>query len=622
MKPLSTPILQRSLVFLLLITLLFTHSAFYIPYMPDDAFISFQYAKRFAAGLGLTWTNGAPVEGYSNLLWVLLLGIIGSLGVDIVEGARLLGLIASAGTVLAFLAVPYRKAFDSQEGLKANTIASIFFVSSGVIACWSVAGLEQALLGTLLAWGIIFSYRLLENPNSSGYVLASLFALLALVRPDTPLFGVVASVYLATLFYKLLESPHASLRVGIWTLTAVAAVTAARLLYYGDWVPNTAHIKLSLTSHYLWQGVRYVYRGYCLNFVPLLGFLAALFISIKYNVKRTRIFFLTVLLVAWSTYLIIMGGDVNPPARHFVPIIIICCFGIGEFFEWYLTQNFYSLKKDLARFLPLALFFHLVLQYVDPELREAGSPKEFHVEDSLAAGVTLKRAFLDQQPLLALDGAGAVPFASELPVLDLLGLNDATIARTSPKAFGNKEFGSGWLGHELGSTDYVLKRLPDIILFGSYKGTFEGGKALVRDPRFKQLYCPLTLEVVGKNMFTMSLYARREGKIGFSIKHNKITIPPYLSEQHPLTFLTNMSGKPQLVTHITSPTIYTVSLPSNVSMVQKQWQIETDPPLPIQLVETYETLTGSSPIVTVVITPPVNGTLFLRSMTLSWKPRD
>ena len=38
----------------------------------DDALISLRYARRVCEGQGLTWSAGKPVEGYTDLLWVLL----------------------------------------------------------------------------------------------------------------------------------------------------------------------------------------------------------------------------------------------------------------------------------------------------------------------------------------------------------------------------------------------------------------------------------------------------------------------------------------------------------------------------------------------------------------------
>src|SRR6476661_7828157 len=51
----------------------------------DDAYITFRYARHLAEGYGLgAWNRtGARVEGYSSLLWTLLLGGAAWLGVDL-----------------------------------------------------------------------------------------------------------------------------------------------------------------------------------------------------------------------------------------------------------------------------------------------------------------------------------------------------------------------------------------------------------------------------------------------------------------------------------------------------------------------------------------------------------
>ena len=76
-KTLLIPII----IFLVLIALLWAHASFYLPFISDDALISMRYSQRLIEGRGLTWTDGSqPVEGYSNLLWVLLTALLGWLG--------------------------------------------------------------------------------------------------------------------------------------------------------------------------------------------------------------------------------------------------------------------------------------------------------------------------------------------------------------------------------------------------------------------------------------------------------------------------------------------------------------------------------------------------------------
>ena len=73
------------------IAVLSLHAASFLPFLSDDALISLRDAQRLLDGFGLTWTEGPPVEGYSNLLWVLGCALGGALGLDLVDAARGLG---------------------------------------------------------------------------------------------------------------------------------------------------------------------------------------------------------------------------------------------------------------------------------------------------------------------------------------------------------------------------------------------------------------------------------------------------------------------------------------------------------------------------------------------------
>ena len=48
----------------------------------DDSFISFRYALNLIEGSGLVYNPGERVEGYSNLLWTLLVALWMRLGAD------------------------------------------------------------------------------------------------------------------------------------------------------------------------------------------------------------------------------------------------------------------------------------------------------------------------------------------------------------------------------------------------------------------------------------------------------------------------------------------------------------------------------------------------------------
>ena len=75
-----------------------------------------------------------------------------------------------------------------------------------------------------------------------------------------------------------------------------------------------------------------------------------------------------------------------------------------------------------------------------------------------AAGLWL-RDNTPPQTLVAAQGAGAIAYYSQRPVIDLLGLNDVHIAHVDVP-----DMGEGKAGHEKRDPAYVLSRNPDYIL--------------------------------------------------------------------------------------------------------------------------------------------------------------
>ena len=73
----------------------------------EDVFITLRYVRNFLAGGGLVFSSGASlpaVEGYSNLLWTMMLAAVGALGARLDVAARLL---SHAALALLLVAVPF-----------------------------------------------------------------------------------------------------------------------------------------------------------------------------------------------------------------------------------------------------------------------------------------------------------------------------------------------------------------------------------------------------------------------------------------------------------------------------------------------------------------------------------
>lgn len=129
---------------------LLAHACLHGDWIVDDAGISFAYARNLAEGHGLVAQVGAsPVEGFTNLLWTVLLAAAVGCGVfDPVWTPKLLGVLAAAGAfaLLRRAAV----ASDARRGPWVDGALALVACTPGFVA-WSVSGLENGLLVLLVA---------------------------------------------------------------------------------------------------------------------------------------------------------------------------------------------------------------------------------------------------------------------------------------------------------------------------------------------------------------------------------------------------------------------------------------------------------------------------------------
>lgn len=521
-------------IVLLSLVVLAVHCRHYMPFLADDALISLRYANRLLAGHGLTWTDGRPVEGYSNLLWVLLTASAGRLGIDLVAAVRILG-FACGGLLIGAIAYGYRpttpqKSLPMIVGLSAVVLA-------GPIAVWTIGGLETMLAAGLLAWAMVLCYPVLEQadpPRKHALAASAFLGLLCITRPDGALFTAAAVV--AVLLVKGIRRKTFRTALLLATLPAVLYLgqLAFRLAYYGEWVPNTAYAKISPSSQHLVRGMAYLKNGF-FSLSPLSAIAVAavvlLLLQRRDQPARAKMVLLTVPAVAWSAYVAAIGGDTFPGWRHMVPLIVLMALLLALGTQWVMQRGRVRLAWALAwaHLAVVALATYGYLQFVDGCNRRAVI--ERWEWDGRVVGLMLKRGFGDRRPLLACNACGCLPYWSELPAIDMLGLNDYHIARNRPERFGQ-----GALAHELGDGRYVLERRPDLVILagprGRQKGRFPSGTQMQKDPEFYRLYTLVRFrgrEDYPADPVESLIWVRRlSQKIGIRESASRVTVPGYL----------------------------------------------------------------------------------------------
>jgi hypothetical protein len=507
------------------IVILLARSRHYLPFMVDDAFISLRYAERLVAGNGLTWTDGERVEGYTNLLWVLCTAALHALGVDLVVAARLLGLLGMTATLLA---VVFAHAPPSARAALPAVIASCGLALTGPVAVWSIGGMEQPLLAALLAWGIVLCFPLLERaPVKTLEVLlpGTLLALACLTRPDGVLFTASACLGILIAVGPGRAAFRTAVLLALPSLLACLGQLLFRLVYYGDWLPNTAYIKLGLTPDRFMQGLAYVGGGARRLAPLLLPAAAGLFAGIGDARDRRRAWLLAVPLVVWCAYVASIGGDIFPAWRHLLVGVVLVALFSAQGVAW--IQRRRAVPPWIAWGAAAGLLVILFVQQAhDPESRRAR--KELWEWNGQVVGRLLRAAFAAQAPLLAVDSAGCLPYFSGLPALDMLGLNDRHIAHHRPPWFGTRQ-----LGHEMGDGAYVLARRPDLVIFCGPAGhdtpCYVSGWEMTAKPGFHRDYTPVVFEGHDPHLFRTFVWARKEyGRIGVERSAARVVVPGFL----------------------------------------------------------------------------------------------
>src|SRR5439155_12793314 len=216
----------------------------FLPNTLEDAFISFRYAAHLAQGHGLgAWNLGdGRVEGYTSLLWVLLLALGAKLSLGPVALSKVFGVASHLAAVALLLAAPARlaRAGDANHPLAAEDGAACriaaLFLALNLSVCWYSGSGMEALpfvfgLVIILTWPYPASRR-------SALFLALACAALVLLRPEGPLVA-LATQALGVIVAR--RSGRHARPYGITvivTLLATVFLTVLRLELFQAWLPN------------------------------------------------------------------------------------------------------------------------------------------------------------------------------------------------------------------------------------------------------------------------------------------------------------------------------------------------------------------------------------------------
>ena len=238
-------------------------------FMTDDAFIAFRYVRNFMEGHGLVFNPGERVEGYSSFLWVLELAAIWKIfGLPPEDVAQWLSVGYTAGVIALLLWWVRRDATLRNRGL-AGWMALGLVCGSATFAVWTSGGGLETRQFTFFVMAAIIALSV-HNGSRWGLLAASFgLAGASLTRPEGILIAACCFGWFClsrTLADRRRSdaSPGSALhpdsiawrRLVAWVdwreiacligpfVVLVSAHLAFRLVYYGEWLPNTYYAKI------------------------------------------------------------------------------------------------------------------------------------------------------------------------------------------------------------------------------------------------------------------------------------------------------------------------------------------------------------------------------------------
>ncbi len=440
----------------------------------DDAHIFFAYAQNIVAGEGIVYNvGGERVEGFTSPLWMAVITFAFALFAR-PEGFLLL---INLCTVAAALTALWWMVDGGPRLTPRGWLFLAWTFSSPSLIIWmTVSLMDAALWGSLLMLGTV----VVLQPHINRVHLTLLTVLLLLTRPEGMLWALVF-IGVAGLHTGFRQGVRAVWGV-IWgaLLTygmTLIALTGARLLYFGYPFPNTYYAKMSPDRIYnLIQGVRYlatfVYYNWHILLIGILPPVAGLFLELPRLLKSRPLMPITlseataarlryVLLSLIGATLIgvpmLTGGDHFNLSRFYQlawPLFIVFAYAMLDV----LDIRRPSLHPLVLALIACAFIVFPGASWLNGRYSEYSSFEFELVETEKLAGEMLSRLFPADPPAVGVTAAGGIATTYHGEVVDVLGLNNITVAHTPGNRYGLKN-------HAAFNREVFLESLqPDLFL--------------------------------------------------------------------------------------------------------------------------------------------------------------
>ena len=450
----------------------------------DDAMISMRYAKNLAAGHGLVWNPGeAPLEGYTNFLWVMMMTGLHLLPVPPSKISMLVQICSLLLLCINLVYVRRIAMIVTKSSFPATTCALLFTAFYFPLNKWSLMGMETGAVTLAITMAVYHIMRMMRE-NTFSPVCYLILGIGTLIRIDVfLLFGIAV----LTLFFldKANQNRHLIGGGGL-LLLFLAGQTTFRIWYFHDILPNTYYLKM--TGYPVWFRMT---NGLQNTFNFVYGMNAFLFMMpfglLLFDRKNRKLKICAVFIATQLFYSIYTGGDITDAkglANRFLCIVMPAFFILFSHTLVLLRNILNDVLKD-ARFRFPGFFrtgfigiIILCLLYLN-----AGPSCQYlkqwllmqkmamvYANKHLVVSADYISSITEPEATVAVTWAGVLPYFLNRPVIDLLGKNDITVSRIKVdlepyvRASGATRYTAFMPGHTKWDYGYSIGRLqPDIV---------------------------------------------------------------------------------------------------------------------------------------------------------------
>lgn len=470
-----------------------------LDFIKDDAYISFRYAHNLARGEGLVFNPGEHLEGFTNFLWTLLMVPFEALGLDLFQVSEILGTALSIGLLVTMMLLAVH--FHGGRRHLGQLWGGLWLATSSSMALWATSGMEQPLAMLLPFASVYFLWEGRERQRTSWTALGgALMGLGCMTRPEIHAMAMVVG---AALLFDAVRTRTLPATTRTW-LIAILAVTVPfhlfRIVYFGEWLPNTYYVKTGESSLVWLSGLEKLHEMFDFNHLGFLVVLApAAFIDRRRTLEKLV---LLAIAVGFMVYIVKVGVDEMRWHRLYLPalpfLVLLAALGLRNLVAWASG----ALRRYQA--VPVALFALAWVAVVwaswDNFKFTYKEMHGFNGRGDLAGtyhpdiGKFITR---HDRPgaLAAFQDMGSTPYyAPDIDFLDFIGLVDGTVARAR-HAHGLHPFVAtenyrNQKVYDAQMRDYFKQRAPEWTILTSYVHQSIGPRIAAdfeRDPRTDHL---------------------------------------------------------------------------------------------------------------------------------------